>query len=263
MTALTTPLNFRLIFLEETTSTNDEAQKLAKEGAPSFSVVVSKRMTQGRGRFNRKWAAPEGNLFWSCVLHKKDYNNKPTSDLSFVAAIAVFNFIQKHNPDAKVKIKWPNDVLVEIQNTHKLAPTWAKVSGILVESFTHFSVVGIGINLAHTPDIHTTSPESLSATNLKDLGINLDLGTAINELCQQFYKTYTDWQEHGLQRLAALYNVHAWRMGEPLTVSLNPEKTNLITGINRGILSSGTLCLEQQNHDIVEINAGDVLNLTD
>ena len=54
--------------LEEVSSTNDEAKRLAAGGAAEGTVVVAERQTAGRGRRGRVWASVPGNLFLSIVL---------------------------------------------------------------------------------------------------------------------------------------------------------------------------------------------------
>ena len=54
-------MEFDFVILEEAESTNAEAIKLAKlTNRPTF--VIAKKQTNGRGRFDRRWAAPSGNF---------------------------------------------------------------------------------------------------------------------------------------------------------------------------------------------------------
>src|SRR5215471_9883260 len=42
---------------QETTSTNDVAERLARDGVPEGVVVFAETQTRGRGRLGRKWAS--------------------------------------------------------------------------------------------------------------------------------------------------------------------------------------------------------------
>jgi len=42
-------------------STNDEARRLADEGAPEGTLVITDYQSAGRGRFERRWYAPRGS----------------------------------------------------------------------------------------------------------------------------------------------------------------------------------------------------------
>ena len=69
-------------------STNDEAQRLAAEGAPHGTVVHADEQTAGRGRLSRRWLSPPGNLYLSIVL-RPDVPPARIVEIGFVAALAV------------------------------------------------------------------------------------------------------------------------------------------------------------------------------
>src|SRR3954468_19309176 len=103
-------------------STNDEARRLAKEGAPHGTVVHADEQTAGRGRLMRTWFSPPGNLYMSILL-RLDIPAPRLSELSFVASLAVAQTVEALLPKRlRPVLKWPNDVLVED----------AKICGILL-----------------------------------------------------------------------------------------------------------------------------------
>src|SRR5436189_1380527 len=53
---------------EETTSTNDVIEKLARDGVPEGAVVFAESQTKGRGRLGRKWISPARKGLWFSVL---------------------------------------------------------------------------------------------------------------------------------------------------------------------------------------------------
>jgi BirA family biotin operon repressor/biotin-[acetyl-CoA-carboxylase] ligase len=137
--------------LATTTSTNDEAKRGAKEGAPHGATWVAEQQTAGRGRQGRSWiAAPAENLLFS-VLARVACPPARLPPIALAVGLAVRDAVAAAAPGANVTIKWPNDVLVDGR----------KIAGILVEAITAGSrveavVVGVGINV-HTrewpPDI--------------------------------------------------------------------------------------------------------------
>jgi BirA family biotin operon repressor/biotin-[acetyl-CoA-carboxylase] ligase len=62
------PKGFSLVALESVPSTNDEATRLAAEGAADGTVVWALSQSAGRGRRGRQWVSPEGNLYCSVVM---------------------------------------------------------------------------------------------------------------------------------------------------------------------------------------------------
>src|SRR3546814_14383358 len=59
---------YRLIVLDAVASTNDEARRLAIEGASDGTLVWAREQTGGRGRRGRGWDSPLGNLYFSLLL---------------------------------------------------------------------------------------------------------------------------------------------------------------------------------------------------
>ena len=45
----------RIVFYEETDSTNEQGLKLAAQGADEFTLLIAERQTAGRGRLGRRW----------------------------------------------------------------------------------------------------------------------------------------------------------------------------------------------------------------
>jgi BirA family biotin operon repressor/biotin-[acetyl-CoA-carboxylase] ligase len=124
-----------VIRLARTPSTQDAARAL-----PIGSVVVADHQTAGRGRLGRRWETPPGAaLLASFVL--------PARPLASLAAgVAVAAACADADPgrrsSADIRLKWPNDVLLDGR----------KLAGILVERVDDARcVVGIGVNLTWAP----------------------------------------------------------------------------------------------------------------
>ena len=123
-------------------STNDTALAMAREGAPEGVVITTDYQTRGRGTKQRKWISPRGwNLLFSIVVRPRTGAHKAPL-LTRIAANAVKAVLTAECPGVVVRIKKPNDVLMNEK----------KIGGILVESSSKggkldFAVVGMGINV--------------------------------------------------------------------------------------------------------------------
>jgi BirA family transcriptional regulator, biotin operon repressor / biotin---[acetyl-CoA-carboxylase] ligase len=141
------PTFFHLKQLSSTESTNAEAKRAAEAGEAEGLVVQALRQTAGRGRQGRAWESPEGNLYMSVLLRPR-CSPQEAGLYSFVAALAVCDAVRAFLPEADIKLKWPNDVLVGGK----------KISGILLEAapvergVVDWLVVGIGVNILHHPE---------------------------------------------------------------------------------------------------------------
>lgn len=133
-----------LYTLDETTSTNDEAKRGAKNGEPHGATWVAESQTAGRGRQGRMWISPRGENLLFSVLARVACVPARLPPLALVAGLAVRDAVARAAPEADVRIKWPNDVLANGK----------KVAGVLVEATMRSNeveavIVGIGINV-HT-----------------------------------------------------------------------------------------------------------------
>jgi BirA family biotin operon repressor/biotin-[acetyl-CoA-carboxylase] ligase len=126
--------------LDEVSSTNEYAFRLATEGAAHGEVVIAEHQTQGKGRRGRTWESPRGlNLYFSVIL-RPELPPQRAPELTLVAAVALAETLREAGVEAE--IKWPNDLQVDGR----------KIGGILTEmsadtESVHFVIVGIGVNL--------------------------------------------------------------------------------------------------------------------
>ncbi len=134
-----TPFVTRIVVLETTASTNDDARRLAASGSPEGTVVLAESQTSGRGRLGHAWNSPEGGLYLSVVLRPQE----PPAMLgryALTAAVAVADACCDAGA-RDVSLKWPNDVLARGR----------KLGGILVELRHDPSgvemIAGIGVNV--------------------------------------------------------------------------------------------------------------------
>jgi BirA family biotin operon repressor/biotin-[acetyl-CoA-carboxylase] ligase len=134
--------NYKLIHLESVGSTNLHASDLLSGKLVSGpTVIVADFQTEGKGQGNNQWeSAVSQNLLFSLIVFPLKIKAKEQFYISKIAAIAIREAISDHI--SNVKIKWPNDILV-----NKL-----KISGILIENtlksdLISTSVIGIGINV--------------------------------------------------------------------------------------------------------------------
>ncbi len=174
---LGTPLHV----LDETTSTNDEAKRAAREGAVHGSTWLAESQSAGRGRQGRAWVSPRGENVLVSVLVRVDCTPARLPLLALVAGLAARDAIAIAAPTADVRIKWPNDVVVGADRK--------KIAGVLVEAITHGKssalVVGVGINVhtRHFPDdlaARATSVALLSDRPADRAEILADLLTALD-----------------------------------------------------------------------------------
>ncbi len=126
---------------QETTSTNDIIEKLARDGVREGAVVFAESQTRGRGRLGRRWMSPPGKGLWFSLLLRPAMRPQQTTQLTVAAATALARAIRLE-ADVKPDIKWPNDILI---NRRKVAGILTELSAELDQ--VKYIVLGIGVDV--------------------------------------------------------------------------------------------------------------------
>jgi BirA family transcriptional regulator, biotin operon repressor / biotin---[acetyl-CoA-carboxylase] ligase len=241
------PASFRLVFFDSISSTNDEAKRLARDGAPPGTLVWALEQTAGRGRRGRLWVSPPGNLYTSLIL-RPDCQMDQAPQLGFVAALAVGGALRAISPRIKqLAYKWPNDVLIGGR----------KVAGVLLEmelgtaGSPGFLVVGVGVNLVAAPQ-NTEFP----ATSVVDEGLDaIPPEVMLEQFIQHFQSWEARWRLEGFAPVrTAWLAASATSSGEPVRARL---ETATLEGRFLDIGEDGVLFLEVAG-ERRSISTGDV-----
>jgi BirA family transcriptional regulator, biotin operon repressor / biotin---[acetyl-CoA-carboxylase] ligase len=244
-TSLPSPYN--LIELDTIDSTNEEAKRLAADGAPEGTVVWAHEQTAGRGRRGREWVSAPGNLYCSILLRPECHAFK-AMQLSFITSSSMADAVASVMPKGTfVNCKWPNDVLVEGR----------KVSGILLESQTvplggmDWLVIGAGLNITDYPKDVEFPATSLAREGAKD-DVTVDM--MLKTFCLRFLAGYVTWKNLGFEpgRKAWLHRA-AW-IGKEISVRLEHET---LQGEFKELDKDGALILLHEGSER-RITAGDV-----
>jgi BirA family biotin operon repressor/biotin-[acetyl-CoA-carboxylase] ligase len=233
-----------LHLLADAESTNDEAKRAAKSGAPHGSVWVAEVQTKGRGRQGRLWVSPPGENLLFSVLLRLDCPPARLPPLALVAGLAVRDAVARAAPKAQPKLKWPNDVLV----------VGRKIAGVLVEATlsgkrVEAVVVGIGIN------VHTrVFPEELEdrATSVGLVAeAPLDRGVLLADVLEGLDHDMALAADRGLGL------VHARLTAADALVGTRVRAEG-VEGVARGIDLEGQLVIERDDGVRVRVASGEV-----
>jgi BirA family transcriptional regulator, biotin operon repressor / biotin---[acetyl-CoA-carboxylase] ligase len=208
------PWPFRLIAYETIGSTNEEAKRLARDGAPEGLMVCARSQTAGRGRRGRTWVSPPGNLYASLVLRPR-CRAAVAAQLGFVTSLALAAAIEELAPGIELRCKWPNDLLANGK----------KIAGILLETemtagdHPDFVVIGIGANLEASP-----GDVGYPATSLAEEGI-VDIApeTLLAGFADRFAGWLAIWREKGFAPIRDEWLSRAAGIGAPIQVRLEGD----------------------------------------
>ena len=244
----------KIVFFDETDSTNNRAKKAAEEGEESGTLFITECQTGGRGRRGRNWVSPPGSGIWMTLLIRPDIRPDEASMLTIVAAMAVSSAITKVTKyDAKAilsdekdisfadnkieqcKIKWPNDIVLDKK----------KICGILTEmsaepEHVNYVVTGIGIN------VNTTE----FADEIKDMASSIFVQTGVrikrSHVVAQFAHDFTEYfnrfiKTQDLSLLVDDYNKMLINAGKTVRIE---ERGDAYTAEAYGIDNEGRLIVK-------------------
>lgn len=202
--------NFQIQIFDEVPSTND----YAKDHIHSLvdrSVIVAKRQTKGRGRFDRVWISGEDLTF--TILFKEAEAH------SLLAPIAIVEALRLQEMDAC--IKWPNDILINGK----------KIAGILIEKVYEGNtrvgdLVGIGVNL--------TTPSQ----NLQEKATCIEASPTV--LLAQILDCYMQLLTFDTKHILQLYRSYNYLQGRKIILD------NVLWEVEN-ITMEGYLCLRDGN----------------
>jgi BirA family biotin operon repressor/biotin-[acetyl-CoA-carboxylase] ligase len=231
---------FTVIHFEKAGSTNDEARRLAREGAPHGTAVHADEQTEGRGRLTRRWFSPPGNLYLSVVL-RLDVEPTRRSELGFVVALAVAETVNTLLPrQTRASLKWPNDVLVG----------GAKIAGILLEAVEDGVVIaGMGLNILHAP-----AGTAYRTTTIAASGGVASVDTTRDTLLDRLEAHLMVWENEGFAPIRQAWLDQAHPIGTMLRVM---RDGHIVEGAFAGLGQDGALLLDNANGR-VRVIAGDV-----
>jgi BirA family transcriptional regulator, biotin operon repressor / biotin---[acetyl-CoA-carboxylase] ligase len=133
----------RVVLLDETTSTMDDAHALGAEGAPSGTLVLAESQTRGRGRSGGSWNAVRGSSILCTLIERV-----PASALDVLSLRVGLNVATALDPYAGMMLglKWPNDIVAG----------GGKLAGILIETrwrddVPEWVAIAIGLNVSAAP----------------------------------------------------------------------------------------------------------------
>ena len=277
--------NFTIYEFDELESTNSRALEMASARQIfENEIILAKSQKAGRGRKDRNWESPNGNLYFSLVLSPKISLEK-IPQISFVAICALRLALERWTPSfdgvtaldgleettdgleettndleetvknleslsprlhdgVHLSNKWPNDLLINDK----------KVAGLLLESKIsgnecNFVVLGIGVNLISNPT-QTIFP----ASNLKNFGIEISAQDLLKNFLNEFENLYKNWLDFGFAGTRQVWLCKPYRWQENISVKLDEE---VIEGIFEDLDLEGNLLLKT-NEGILKISTADV-----
>jgi BirA family biotin operon repressor/biotin-[acetyl-CoA-carboxylase] ligase len=216
-----------VIFLSETESTNSYAIELLKNvKVINGTVVHTYNQTKGRGQRGNTWMSENArNLTFSVILTNDILGSFNQFYLSKIAALACYDLMAHYLNSSQfdIKIKWPNDILVNAQ----------KIGGILIENVFNgqklqYSVIGIGLN------INQLNFDGIAnATSIAKLSSEINIDEALKVFYRYLEKYALFLKQQKLDVINELYFASLYGYKSILPFKLNQQVINFfLDGVN-------------------------------
>lgn len=225
-------------------STNSEAKRLATTVDFEDVWLVANAQSAGRGRLERGWSSPVGNVYATALFHEPG-GIKVALRVPFAAALAVHDAVSAFTDGDGVKLKWPNDVRAGGK----------KLSGILIETGDGDSgfwiAAGMGINVV-PPEEDVGQAATSIATLRGDRVIERD---AVLDALRAAFQLRLAQARGGFEAIRKDWIARAEGRGGRVTANVAGQR---IEGKFIDLAADGALILLDDSGVQREIRAGDV-----
>lgn len=234
---------------EQTTSTNDVIEKLARDGVKEGAVVFAESQTKGRGRMGRKWTSPRRKGLWFSVLLRPSLRPQETTQLTVAAATALWRAIH-HETGLRPEIKWPNDLLLHGRKT----------AGILTELAAETDrvkhvILGIGVDVNVSAGEFPPELRKLATSLEIETGEKVSRSNLAVEILRQLDHDYGRVCAGDFTAVADEWQAQCTTLGRQVTIQIGDRR---IRGRAESLSEDGALLVRTEHGHLERILGGDV-----
>ena len=235
-------------FYDQIDSTNNEARKIAENGAQHGTLVITECQNGGRGRRGKTWISPSGSGIWMSIILRPEMEPYNASMLTLIAALAATSAIRKCC-GTECYIKWPNDIVLNGK----------KICGILTEmsaepDAVNYVVIGIGINVNTTE--FDEEIKAVASSLFAETGQKIKRSMLVAAFATEFEKYYDIFiQTQDMSHLVEEYNSMLINAGKEVTIT---DSKGAFSGIAIGTDNKGQLIVTCEDGSVKNIIAGEV-----
>lgn len=243
-----------VVVTSETTSTNADVARAARDGAPEGLVHTSDAQTAGRGRLDRAWTMPPGSGVIVSVLLRPPPQVATRRWVWLPLLVGLAVDATAHDCGVGTGLKWPNDVLVRDR----------KLAGILLERVEGpagpAAVIGVGLNVTTAAD---ELPVPTATSLLLEGADQVDRTVVLRSLLRNLESLYRAWVATAGDPRAGIresYRRRCVTLGSVVDVSLPDGST--LHGTATDVDDDGRLVVEAASGaGPTALSAGDVTHV--
>ena len=174
----------------------------ADTAQPGLTIVAIEQ-SGGKGQRGKVWQDSPGECLLMSIVTAPKYAIDHQFLFNVSATVAIAEVLQQMNEGWDVRIKWPNDIIVNDK----------KAGGVLIENVIRgsnwsYSIIGIGINV-NQRDMSTELPYATSLR--RESGRAFDINELLHLLRRRILENLHNGPDAGLLNL---YNQYLFRKGQ-------------------------------------------------
>lgn len=227
-----------IYYFPEIDSTNSYAQRLAHEGAPEGTIVITDYQKEGKGRLDHVWESTrDANILMSIILRPKleiERVVKITLASGEIVVASLERFLKKQKVDTiRFSVKWPNDILANGK----------KIAGILTESSLRekdvvFAVVGIGLNINQKISELSEDLRNTTTSLYNETSDSFEREKLISEIINDFESKYFNMERTNYKQVIEDWKKRCDHIGREMMIETHSgvEVGKFVDVNERGIL---------------------------
>lgn len=234
---------------QETASTNDIADRLARDGVAEGIVVFAETQSNGRGRLGRRWESPKGQGLWLSVLLRPRLSPPAATQLTVLAAVACARAVERQT-GLHPAIKWPNDLLFHGR----------KCGGILLELSAELDhirhvVLGIGLDVNVAPADFPAGLRGVATSLRAELGCPVDRPALAAALIRELDLAYHQLDSGAFTTLADEWEARCTTLGQRVVIRMGARE---LVGTAESLDDDGALLIRTEHGRLERVVGGDV-----
>lgn len=242
-------MHIKIIHFPLIDSTSNYAKEHAEEFDPlALTLITADEQSKGRGRFQRSWISPKGCNLYATYVYFQDSISENIGNVPQILALSAFDALTEQG--FRLKLKWPNDLVVENR----------KLGGILCELIQAKGKWAVSVALGLNINMEASEMQKIDrpATSLSiESGRECDREKISMAIHERFNKYLERFLKEGFNPFLVEYRkaiIH--KSGDKLNFSNFKE---VIQGNFQGIQEDGSLLIELPDKTVMRCISGELV----
>ena len=209
-------------------------------------VVTAKKQTNGKGQRGKTWVGEVGQSLMMSIIVQPNMPIGYQFAFNASIAVAIASVLEILDNKWEVKIKWPNDIIINDK----------KAGGILIENVLRGNIwvnaiIGLGLNINQS-----SFPVDLPFAISLKMAANFDFDLEIirDKITDNILSTIEN--KIGADEIMGKYNERLYKRGKLQMFAKDGQRIELLI---IGAATDGTLKVQNQSGDLVSYRHGKVI----